>query len=78
MLIITRPTQGTAAAVVHNGVVAGPMAGQGQSMVWEKQEDGRWVETGEGGARWLSKGNNASRNGKEGSVVSCSPIDRYL
>ncbi len=53
-LIVTHPTQGTAEAVVHSGVVAGPMAGQGQSMVWKKQEDGRWVETGECVARWLS------------------------
>ncbi len=54
LLTITRPTQGVGEAVVHSGVIAGPMAGQGQSMVWRRQEDGRWVETSECVARWLS------------------------
>jgi len=53
-LDVTRPSRGMAEAVVHSGLIAGPLAGSGAAVLWRRREDGSWAETEEVVVRWIS------------------------
>jgi len=53
-LDVTRPSQGVSEAVIHTGLIAGPLAGSGEAVLWRRRDDGSWVETGEVVVRWIS------------------------
>jgi hypothetical protein len=53
-LDVTRPSQGVSEAVIHAGIIAGPLAGSGAAVLWRRQEDGSWTETDEVVVRWIS------------------------
>jgi len=53
-LDVTRPSQGVSEAVIHSGLIAGPLAGSGAAVLWRRQDDGSWAETDEVVVRWVS------------------------
>jgi len=53
-LHVTRPSRGIDEAWVHDGFVAGPLAGRGQTLLWKRLADGRWVETSQIISSWIS------------------------
>jgi hypothetical protein len=53
-LDVTRPSQGIGEAVIHSGIIVGPLAGSGSAVLWRRQDDGRWAETDEVVVRWIS------------------------
>jgi hypothetical protein len=53
-LDLSRPSRGQARALVHAGTSALGTAGRGETHVWAVDEEGRWEDTGEVVARWLT------------------------
>ncbi len=53
-LDVTRPSRGVDEAVVHSGVIAGPLAGSGAAVLWRRRDDESWAQTDEVVVRWIS------------------------
>jgi len=53
-LDVTRPSQGVSEAVIHSGIITGPLAGSGAAVLWRRRDDGSWAESDDVVVRWIS------------------------